>query len=385
MKLQDWTAAAEVLDGFRAAFPEHELNNEATKQLAFVYREGGETSLAAAEYERVAAEAADPELKREALLSAGELYEQASDVDSALGVYERYVAEFAQPVDVAIETRSKVAEMYRARGDEARYHEHLAALVAADAAAGARAHGSHALSRRAGRARPRAAALRGVQRRAARPAVRAEPRAQARAHGRGARRVREPHRVRGRRGHDGRHVPHGRDLLELQPFAARFRAARGPLGRRARGVRGRARGRGVPVRRARDRGPRSERRGHDRGRHLQPLDRAELRSPRGARARALREGRAEHRAARRDRDVHVPLAGRAGAGEHRAGGRRARGPPCPCADKRTDDRARRARRRRLHDHGCSAREPGAARPLLGSDRLSRARLVRARRRGAAKP
>ena len=66
----------------------------------------------------MAAEAADPELEREALLSAGELYEQASDVDSALGVYERYVAEFAQPVDVAIETRSKVAEMYRARGDE---------------------------------------------------------------------------------------------------------------------------------------------------------------------------------------------------------------------------------------------------------------------------
>jgi tetratricopeptide (TPR) repeat protein len=137
MKLQDWTAAAEVLDGFRAAFPDHELNAEATKQLAFVYREGGETSLAAGEYERVAAEAADPDLKREALLSAGELYEQASDVDSALQVYERYVAEFTQPVDVAVEIRSKVADMHRARGDETRYREQLAAIVAADAAAGA--------------------------------------------------------------------------------------------------------------------------------------------------------------------------------------------------------------------------------------------------------
>ncbi len=136
MKLQDWTAAAGVLDAFRAAFPDHELNAEATKQLAFVYREDGESSLAAAEYERVAAEAQDPELERAALLSAGELYEQASDVDSALGVYERYVAKFAQPVDIAVETRSKVAEMYRARGDLPRYHEHLAALVAADAEAG---------------------------------------------------------------------------------------------------------------------------------------------------------------------------------------------------------------------------------------------------------
>ncbi len=81
----------------------------------------------------MATEAADPELKREALLSAGELYEQASNVDSALGVYERYLAEFSQPVDIALETRSKVAEMYRARGDLPRYHEQLAALVAADA------------------------------------------------------------------------------------------------------------------------------------------------------------------------------------------------------------------------------------------------------------
>jgi tetratricopeptide (TPR) repeat protein len=137
MKVEDWTAAAEVLDGFRAAFPDHELNREATKQLAFVYRADGESSLAAAEYERVAVEAADPELKREAYLAAGELYEQASNVESALGVYERYLAEFSQPVDIAVETRSKVAEMYRARGEVPRYHEHLTALVAADAEAGA--------------------------------------------------------------------------------------------------------------------------------------------------------------------------------------------------------------------------------------------------------
>ena len=166
MKVQDWTAAAKVLDSFRATFPEHELNNEATKQLAFVYREGGETSLAAAEFERVAAEASDPELKREALLSAGELYEQASDVDSALGVYERYIAEFTQPVEVAMETRSKVAEIYRARGDEPRYHEHLAALVAADAVAGAeRSDRTRYLAAQAGLvlAEPRYAAFNAVQ------------------------------------------------------------------------------------------------------------------------------------------------------------------------------------------------------------------------------
>ncbi len=166
MKVQDWTAAAGVLDAFRAAFPEHELNAEATKQLAFVYREGGETSLAAAEYERVATEATDPELTREALLSAGELHEQSRDVERALAVYERYLAEFVRPVDIAIETRFKVAEMYRARADEARYHEHLAALVAADEAAGAeRSDRTRYLAAQAGLvlAEPRYAAFNAVQ------------------------------------------------------------------------------------------------------------------------------------------------------------------------------------------------------------------------------
>lgn len=137
MRLEDWTAAARVLDGFRQAFPDHELNQEATKQLAFVYRSGGETSLAAGEYERVAAEATDPVLEREALLSAGELYEQANDADSALSVYERYLAKFCEPVDIAVETHAKAADLYRARGDDARRREHLAALVAAEAGAGA--------------------------------------------------------------------------------------------------------------------------------------------------------------------------------------------------------------------------------------------------------
>ena len=386
MKLQDWTAAAEVLDAFRAAFPEHELNAEATKQLAFVYREGGETSLAAGEYERVAAEAADPELERGALLSAGELYEQASDVDRALGVYERYLAEFAQPVDVAVETRFKVAEMYRARGDEPRYHEHLAALVAADAAAGAeRTDRTRYLAAQAGLvlAEPRYAAFNAVQ--LVQPfeqnlALKRELMDAA------LQAFEDLLAVRSRRGHDGRHVPHGGDLLELQPLAARFRAADGPQCRRARRVRGSARGASVPVRRARDRGPRSERRRHDRGRHLQPLGRAELRAPRGARARALCEGRAEHRSARSDRDFHVPAAGR-------------RGTPRAVAPVAEPER-RRARRsaakgptiglevlagRGLHDHGRGAREPGASRALPRRGRLSRARACTSAAWPSSKP
>ncbi|HET8696260.1 MAG TPA: outer membrane protein assembly factor BamD, partial [Gammaproteobacteria bacterium] len=136
LKLQDWTAAAKVLDAFRTAFPNHELNGEATKQLAYAYRQSGESSLAAGEYERVAAEATDPELGREALLTAGDLYEQAADMERAVSAYERYVRDYPHPVETALETRYKLARMYQARGDGVAYEQELNAIVAADAGAG---------------------------------------------------------------------------------------------------------------------------------------------------------------------------------------------------------------------------------------------------------
>src|SRR6185295_8622690 len=79
----------------------------------------------------------DPELGREALLAAGGLYEQAVDVDSALKVYGRYVEKFPRPVEAALETRSKMAEMLRAKSDDAAYRKELHEIVARDASAGA--------------------------------------------------------------------------------------------------------------------------------------------------------------------------------------------------------------------------------------------------------
>jgi hypothetical protein len=137
LKLEDWTKASEVLDEFRRDFPKHELQGEATKQLAFAYRQGGKASLAAGEYERVAAEAQDPALAREALLAAAGLYEQATDNENALKVYARYVEKFPSPVEAALETRSKMAQMYASKGDQSAYQLQLHEIVKRDAAAGA--------------------------------------------------------------------------------------------------------------------------------------------------------------------------------------------------------------------------------------------------------
>ena len=136
IKLKDWTGAAEVLDSFRKANPDHELNREATKQMALVYREEGNATAAAGEYERVAKEADDPALRREALLQAGELYEGAKATDRALAVYLDYVEKFPEPLEGAVETRFKVAKLYQAKPDLAGYHDQLRKIVEADARAG---------------------------------------------------------------------------------------------------------------------------------------------------------------------------------------------------------------------------------------------------------
>jgi tetratricopeptide (TPR) repeat protein len=134
--LQDWASAASVLESFRKDHPDHPLDHEATKQLAFVYRQQGDLSRAAGEYQQVAAEAEDPELRREALLVAGGLYEDAQDPGRALAAYLDYVSQFSKPVESVVETRFKIAGMYEAAHDEARRRDQLRKIVEIDAAAG---------------------------------------------------------------------------------------------------------------------------------------------------------------------------------------------------------------------------------------------------------
>ncbi len=136
IRLEDWTAASGVLEEFRSAYPGHELNAEATKQLAYVYREDGQIERSAAEHERIAAEAGDPELAREALLTAGDLFDEAGNVAETVRVYERYVSEYPRPLDIAMETRSRLAEIFKSDSDYSRYYDQLGQMVAADAAAG---------------------------------------------------------------------------------------------------------------------------------------------------------------------------------------------------------------------------------------------------------
>lgn len=136
MKLQDWEMASGVLEEFRTSHPEHELNGEATKQLAFIYREDGQIERSAAEHERIAAESVDPELSRDALLTAGELYDEVNVLVDAIRVYNQYVTEYPRPLNIAMETRSRLADIFKSQRDYVRYYEELNSIVAADSDAG---------------------------------------------------------------------------------------------------------------------------------------------------------------------------------------------------------------------------------------------------------
>jgi tetratricopeptide (TPR) repeat protein len=134
--LQDWKSAAEVLEAFRSAYPQHKMHGEATKLIARAYRESGQLSRAAGEYDRLASESEDPALRGEALLAAGDLYQQSNANDKALDAYRRYLNEFPRPVEAALETRFKISEIYKTAHDESLYQKELAEIVRIDAAAG---------------------------------------------------------------------------------------------------------------------------------------------------------------------------------------------------------------------------------------------------------
>jgi len=134
----EWTQAAGVLEGFRRDHPGHALQAEVTRKLAVAYLEGGRGAAAAAEFERVAATAAEPEeIRRAARWQAAELYVAAGDVAAARRAYAAYVQEFPAPFAPAIEARHELAELAKAADDARERERWLGELVAADAAAGA--------------------------------------------------------------------------------------------------------------------------------------------------------------------------------------------------------------------------------------------------------
>ncbi|MEN8168994.1 MAG: tetratricopeptide repeat protein [Pseudomonadota bacterium] len=136
IQLEDWDRTAEVLKAFRINFPNHELQPDVTKKMAFVYRSAGKLELAAAEYERIERESKDDDVRRGALVIAAELYLETGSQMKELAVYNRYVGFFPRPVEQALEIYSKIANVYKVLGDNGNYIATLNKIVSIDSTAG---------------------------------------------------------------------------------------------------------------------------------------------------------------------------------------------------------------------------------------------------------
>jgi len=136
IELKDWKAAAGVLESFRSTYPKHKMAGEATRLIARAYRESGELSHAAGEYERLASESTDEGVRKESLLVAGDLYQQSNANDKALIAYQHYVTDFPKPIEPAVETHFKMAEIHKGMHDDALYQKELTEIVRIDGAAG---------------------------------------------------------------------------------------------------------------------------------------------------------------------------------------------------------------------------------------------------------
>jgi TolA-binding protein len=137
IRLQDWTHAAAVLEGFRREFPNSGLMDDVTAKLAVAYVQSGDKTRAAAEFERIADGGAAPEEKTQALWRAADLYAESGQDARASAAFAKYVERYPSPAAQAVEARQRLVELAAKTNDAAAKTRWLSAIVAADAAAGA--------------------------------------------------------------------------------------------------------------------------------------------------------------------------------------------------------------------------------------------------------
>ena len=134
--LQDWPAAEQMLEGFRARFPTNTLVADADKKLATAYEKDNKPAQAAAVYQRIAQRPSEnPDTRRESAWLAATLYDRAGAPQQTAGAYESYVKAYPQPLDRATQARTRLAELSAANPTQHTYW--LNQMIAADSMAGA--------------------------------------------------------------------------------------------------------------------------------------------------------------------------------------------------------------------------------------------------------
>ena len=136
--LKQWERAIGVLEGFRANYPQNNLQSDVTKKLAVAYSEAGHAGQAAVEFEKIAAAPTEEAaVRREALATAADLYEKAGNIAKTVAVLERYVAQYESPFNESLEARQRLLDFALKAGNVQRTQTLRQDIIRVDAAAGA--------------------------------------------------------------------------------------------------------------------------------------------------------------------------------------------------------------------------------------------------------
>ncbi|GMR20832.1 MAG: tetratricopeptide repeat protein [Gammaproteobacteria bacterium] len=134
--LKDWKAAIRVLESFRRLYPRSTLQGEVTKKLAVAYLVNGQSSKAAAQYERIAATSQDKGVRRDAIWEAAKLYQKSGKKTLAFKTYKKYIKQFPRPVEQSMEARRLVAKYYGEHKDWKKRNYWLKQIITVDSRAG---------------------------------------------------------------------------------------------------------------------------------------------------------------------------------------------------------------------------------------------------------
>ncbi len=136
MDMKRWQEAEKELLDFRRRFPSHKLTPTIPAKLAVIYQELEQWQLAADSMTDIYRLNPTPEAKRETLYLAAELYEKSGDLGKAILRYREYANTYAQPVDIVMEARYKLTQLYQQRGQTDKRRFWLRKLIAGEAGAG---------------------------------------------------------------------------------------------------------------------------------------------------------------------------------------------------------------------------------------------------------
>ena len=132
-----WGRATSVLEAYRIDHPDSEFADDITANLAVAYQETGRSAEAAAEFERIAADAdSTDEVRREAMWKASELYKDGNSLGNEERVLLAIVSTYPDPLAESIEARFRLLEIAEINNDSAARTQRLKDLVYVDATAG---------------------------------------------------------------------------------------------------------------------------------------------------------------------------------------------------------------------------------------------------------